>query len=68
MRYVQATDGEWIQPIRKGYRVACCDCGLVHRINIRVRKGKVQFQVFRDSRATASRRKRRKSDEVATKE
>ncbi len=58
MRYVQVTDGEWVQPIRKGYRVTCCDCGLVHRINIRVRKGKVQFQAFRDNRATARRRKR----------
>jgi len=40
--------GEWIQPVRKGYRMECCDCGLVHRLNFRIRKGKTQFQAFRE--------------------
>ncbi len=60
MRYKQTIDGDWVRPIRKGYRVACCDCGLVHVINIRVRKNLVEYQVFRDNRATARRRQRLK--------
>lgn len=40
--------GEWIQPIPEGYRMACCDCGLVHRMNFRIQDGMVQFQAFRD--------------------
>lgn len=29
---------DWVTPIMTGYRMACCDCGLVHD---------VQFQVMR---------------------
>jgi len=39
---------EWIQPVRRGYLMECCDCGLVHRLNFRIRKGKIQFQAFRE--------------------
>jgi len=39
---------EGIQPIRKGYRMECYDCGLAHRLNFRIRKGKTQFQAFRE--------------------
>lgn len=45
-KHVEA--GVWVQPIRKGYGMACCDCGLVHTLNFRVRHGRVQFQAFRD--------------------
>jgi hypothetical protein len=47
MRYPTIVDGEWIQPIRKGFYAKCCDCGLVHKINFRTVKGKIQFQAFR---------------------
>ena len=52
--YEAQEDGwtEWIQPIRKGYKMCCCDCGLVHQIDFRVRKGKSQFRVRRDNRST----------------
>ena len=32
MRYTQVYDDVWFFPSRKGYRMACCDCGLVHDI------------------------------------
>ena len=60
--YVRAKDGEWIEPRSRGYRQACCDCGLVHQIDFRVVKSgtgarvKVQFRAFRDKRATAGMR------------
>lgn len=57
--YYQVTDGEWIEVVLKGSRDQCCDCGLVHRINFRINaKGKIEYQVFRDGRATAAARKR----------
>jgi hypothetical protein len=56
MKYDQAYDGEWIEPL-PGYKVACCDCGLIHKIITRIRKKRVQFQAFRDNRATAQRRR-----------
>lgn len=33
----------WVQPVMTGYRMACCDCGLVHDMEFRaLRKGKDQ--------------------------
>ena len=58
MRYKQAQDGDTITPKMRGYKVKCCDCGLVHRFNFKViTKGRgkgVQFRVWRDERATAA--------------
>ena len=28
--------GEWQTPVMRGYRMKCCDCGLVHEIDFRV--------------------------------
>jgi hypothetical protein len=54
--YSQLAEGEWETPPRKAYWMACCDCGLTHRMNFRLVKGKrgkiIQFRVFRDERAT----------------
>lgn len=55
-RYEQPAAGEWIQPIRHGYKLACCDCGLVHRMEFRVVAGRAQFRAYRDNRATATSR------------
>lgn len=56
MAYEEPQAGEWITPIRKGYKMCCCDCGLVHRMDFRIlKKGKIkkiQFRCFRDNRAT----------------
>jgi hypothetical protein len=57
--YYQVSDGEWIGVFLKGNKDQCCDCGLVHRINYRINaKGKIEYQVYRDERATAAARKR----------
>lgn len=50
--YEQPAEGEWVQPVRRGYRFRCCDCGLVHRLDFRLRHGRVQFRAFRDNRST----------------
>jgi hypothetical protein len=45
----------------RGYRLACCDCGLVHAIRFRVVDSKggkaVQFKAARHVRATAAKRR-----------
>jgi hypothetical protein len=43
---------EWEQPVMKGYKMACCDCGLVHVLNFKVSGRTVQFRARRDNRAT----------------
>lgn len=69
MRYPQvfADKGKyskWITPKVRGYRMACCDCGLVHELefmaidrkNRRLSCNKVQikFRIKRNNRATAA--------------
>lgn len=58
--YYEPQAGEWVQPIRKGYRLACCDCSLVHTMDFRIHKGRIQFRVFRDNRKTAAMRRKKK--------
>jgi hypothetical protein len=57
--YEQPREGEWVQPIEEGYKVACCDCGLVHNVDFRIYEGKVQLRVFRNNRSTAMVRRHR---------
>ena len=37
-QYVAGPDGwsPWVSPVMKGYRMACCDCGLVHTMEFEV--------------------------------
>ena len=64
--YPVANDGDWIQPRRRGYRLRCCDCGLVHIIRFALisyaagKRHKIIFQAHRDNRATAAIRRKRK--------
>ena len=47
----------WVQPVRCGYKMACCDCYLVHQLDFRIHKNRVQMRIRRDSRATAQLRR-----------
>lgn len=60
--YKKAKDGEWLQPVRKGYKMACCDCGLVHTLDFRIHKNRIQFRAFRNNRSTALMRRWRDRD------
>ena len=64
MKYDEPEAGEWVQPIRRGYKMCCCDCGLVHKMDFRVKNRRVQFRVFRDNRATAAIRRYRPARDV----
>lgn len=61
-RFAKPKGDEWVQPVKRGYLMACCDCALVHRMNFRIvgegQKQKVQFQVYRAERHTKALRKR----------
>lgn len=48
---------KWIFPARKGYRQACCDCGLVHVYEFRLRGRHIEYRVKRHNRATAGQRR-----------
>jgi len=45
---VQVDDGEWVDIAWKGQREECCECGLIHRVDFRIREGGVlQFKATR---------------------
>ncbi len=49
---------DWIHPL-PGYRMACCDCGLVHRMEFDIDdEGRVIFRAGRDTRGTGQLRRR----------
>lgn len=57
-RYIQRHDGEGFEvPIGKIYRLACCDCNLVHDVVFVVEDGKLGMATKRNNRATAQRRR-----------
>ena len=66
--YPQRYDGEWITVDREYHRMMCCDCGLVHHFNFRVKNGKIQFQPFRDNRATGQVRRHKNINQIKTNE
>jgi len=59
-RYEEPEEGEWVQPMEEGYKMACCDCGKVHKVDFRVVDGRAQFRVFDASRSTGQVRRHMK--------
>lgn len=57
--YKKVKAGEWQQPIRRGYKMVCCDCGLVHHMDFRVMNGRAQFRAYRANGLTAALRRER---------
>lgn len=58
---IQVVNGKWYALAfgQKPFLEECCDCGLVHRVEYRVRNGKFEVRYFRDDRRTGIARKRR---------
>jgi len=57
--YPEVNANEWVQPVKKNYKMACCDCGLIHELDFRIVKNRVQFRARRNSRATGQFRRYR---------
>ena len=60
-KYTQRLDGEyWFITREEIFRIACCDCGLVHDIIVvEEEDGKLTMAARRNNRATGQRRRRR---------
>jgi hypothetical protein len=72
-------DAGWQYPVMKGYKMGCCDCGLVHNVDFEVFKElpptadrsevrplegyKVRINVTRNNRSTAALRREGKKAE-----
>jgi hypothetical protein len=55
---------EWIRPVMNGYKMACCDCGLVHTIDFKIEEDRVWIKATRDKRATGQIRRSKKLVEL----
>ena len=42
----QVYDGEW-QKLPPIYFIKCCDCGLIHRLEFRLHKNRLQYRAWR---------------------
>lgn len=51
-KYDNPVRNQWVTPVRTDYRLACCDCGLVHEVDFRVRSGEIQIRFRRNNRST----------------
>jgi hypothetical protein len=60
LKYPEFQSDEWMTPDVKNFKVACCDCGLVHRVKFRVEAGLFQLKMSRDNRATAAMRRHKR--------
>ena len=60
----KAKAGQWDRIKKKGFKMACCDCGLVHRFDFKVINSKNETELYmkgeRDNRATGQLRRHRK--------
>jgi hypothetical protein len=54
--YINAED-RWYRPIMKGFWLECCDCCLTHRLQFRIRSGRVEMKISRNNRATMNKRR-----------
>lgn len=59
VRYPQIIEGERVRvnPPGRPYRMACCDCLLVHRLRFTRQGRDIVMQAWRDNRATAALRR-----------
>lgn len=61
MKYPKPQANEWVQPVKRNYKLACCDCGLVHEMDFRIYRGRVQFRARRANASTALMRRQKVS-------
>ena len=56
MKSVQIIDGRWYA-LGSYDRQICCDCGLVHKLEHKLEKGRIYERVMVDAKATIAERK-----------
>lgn len=57
----QIVEGKWFRPIKNGFKMGCCDCGLVHRVDFKIKKRtQIRMRVYLDPKETKRERNRLK--------
>lgn len=67
-RYPHVGSDEWVYPVMEGYRMMCCDCGLVHELDFEVVDAEyVRFRARRNNRSTANARRSKRLTAITPK-
>ncbi len=57
-KFIQREDGEDFEiPLGEIYKIACCDCGLVHNMVFMFADGKLTMAAERNNRSTGQKRR-----------
>ena len=60
-KYTKPKAGQWVTFSRwRNITLSCCDCGLVHTVDFRVKGRLLEARFFRDGPATGGKRSKRK--------
>lgn len=54
----QIKDNEWFAPTMRKHLMACCDCGLVHWMDFKIKNNQLLIRAKRARNKTAQRRKK----------
>lgn len=68
-KYYAPEPDEWVSPIRNGYKMVCCDCGLVHdmdfrAVNLKYNRKKKMYEVHPIKKADVVFRVRRNTKAI----
>jgi hypothetical protein len=55
-RYPDIGDG-WLRVPKRGFRLKCCSCSLVHVVDFRIVDGQIEIRMDRHERATSAARR-----------
>lgn len=55
-RYKDIGEG-WVQVAKRGFRLRCCSCGLIHTIDFRIQEDRIEIRMERHERATKAARR-----------
>lgn len=50
VRFKKIKDNEWFIPTMDDHRIACCDCGLIHSVDFKIKDGRVHMRARRTKR------------------
>jgi hypothetical protein len=42
--------GKWYRPVMKGFRLGCCKCGVLHRVDFKIEKDGIAFRMWETKR------------------
>lgn len=59
--FLTAEGGEWFDIVPHDQLLSCCDCGLAHSIDLRIKDGQWQMRAFRLNRVTRVLRRRQQA-------